>query len=167
MGTLKRQINDLTRTIPGNNPEIFILYQFVPCTEKIIRPNKKWGRGGPEIGLKAFETFCHIFRNLWTSLDMIEPSTKNLQPLNQTILTGELVSDSDLYNIPNAFYQFFIIKILLGFSSRDSAAGQLGFTKTKEQSYKRNSPRYVGKWQSLYCPLLPLGVCNFVTFFVI
>ena len=116
MGTLERQINDLTRTIPGNNPEIFILYQFVPCTEKIIRPNKKWGKGGvgwgPEIGLKAFETFCHIFRNLWTSLDMIEPSTKNLQPLNKTILTGELVSDSDLYNIPNAFYQFFILKIL-------------------------------------------------------
>ena len=43
---------------------------------------------------------------------MIEPSTKNLQPLNKTILTGELVSDSDLYNIPNAFYQFFILKIL-------------------------------------------------------
>ena len=122
---------------------------------------------GPEIELKAFETFCHIFRNLWTSLDMIEPSTKNLQPLNKTILTGELVSDSDLYNIPNAFYQFSILKILLGFPSRDSAAGQLGFTKTKEQSYKRNSPWYVGKWQSLYCPLLPLGVCNFVTFFVI
>ena len=97
---------------------------------------------------------------------MIEPSTKNLQPLKK-FLTGEPVSDSDLYNIPNAFYQFFILKILLGFPSRDSAAGQLGFTKTKEQSYKRNSPWYVAKWQSLYCPLLPLGVYSFVTFFVI
>ena len=38
-GNSERQINDLTRTIPGNNPEMFILYQFVPCTEKILRPN--------------------------------------------------------------------------------------------------------------------------------
>lgn len=88
---------------------------------------------------------------------MIEPSTKNLQPLNKKILTGKLVFLS-------YFLSFFIPKTLLGFSSRDSAAGQLGFTKTKEQSYKRNSPWYVGKWQSLYCPLIPLGVCSFVTF---
>ena len=64
------------------------------------------GVWGPEIGLKAFETFCHIFRNLWTSLDMIEPSTKNLQPLNKKNLAGEPVLDSDLYNIPNTFYHF-------------------------------------------------------------
>ena len=181
MGTLERQINDLTRTIPGNNPEIFILYQFVPCTEKIIRPNKKWGKGGGlgtrdwveslwdilphfQKSLRHFATFSEIFGHLWIWLS---PLQKISNLWIKKILTGELVSDSDLYNIPNAFYQFSILKILLGFPSRDSAAGQLGFTKTKEQSYKRNSPWYVGKWQSLYCPLLPLGVCNFVTFFVI
>ena len=114
--------------------------------------------------LRHFATFSEIFGHLWIWLS---PLQKISNLWIKKILTGELVSDSDLYNIPNAFYQFSILKILLGFPSRDSAAGQLGFTKTKEQSYKRNSPWYVGKWQSLYCPLLPLGVCNFVTFFVI
>ena len=117
--TVWELLKDKLMTSPG--PYLAITQKYLSFTslclalKKLSGLTKNGGRGGgwgPEIGLKAFETFCHIFRNLWTSLDMIEPSTKNLQPLNKTILTGELVSDSDLYNIPNAFYQFFILKIL-------------------------------------------------------
>ena len=111
MGTLK----DKLMTSPG--PYLAMTQKYLSFTslclalKKFSGLTKNGGGGGPEIGLKAFETFCHIFRNLWTSLDMIEPSTKNLQTLNKKILTVKLVSDSDLYNIPNTFYHFLSPKL--------------------------------------------------------
>ena len=113
--TVWELLKDKLMTSPG--PYLAMTQKYLSFTSLCLALKKfsgltKNGGGNQTLGWKPLRNFCHIFRNLWTSLDMIVPSTKNLQPLNKKNLTGEPVSDSDLYNIPNAFYQFFILKIL-------------------------------------------------------